>query len=76
MQFGCFVQLEGVAGRVEGLVHISEVRCYTVSCCSRPTGTAPYSLVSICDDLMITPAAAAFRFRIYSSRLLKCLLLF
>eukprot|EP00117_Sycon_ciliatum_P004752 scpid32124/ scgid8988/ ATP-dependent RNA helicase DHX8; DEAH box protein 8; RNA helicase HRH1 len=26
MQFGCFVQLEGLANRVEGLVHISEIR--------------------------------------------------
>ena len=25
MQFGCFVQLEGVRGRYEGLVHISRV---------------------------------------------------
>ena len=26
MQFGCFVQLEGVRGRHEGLVHISQLR--------------------------------------------------
>ena len=26
MQFGCFVLLEGIAGRKEGLVHISELR--------------------------------------------------
>lgn len=26
MQFGCFVQLEGVRGRFEGLVHISQLR--------------------------------------------------
>ena len=26
MQFGCFVQLEGVRGRCEGLVHISQLR--------------------------------------------------
>ena len=25
MQFGCFVQLEGLRGRHEGLVHISQV---------------------------------------------------
>ena len=25
MQFGCFVQLEGVRGRHEGLVHVSQV---------------------------------------------------
>ena len=25
MQFGCFVQLEGLRGKNEGLVHISEV---------------------------------------------------
>ena len=25
MQFGCFVQLEGVRGKHEGLVHISQV---------------------------------------------------
>ena len=28
MQFGCFVQLEGLRGRHEGLVHISQVSCY------------------------------------------------
>lgn len=39
MQFGCFVQLEGVRGRYEGLVHISRVsgpRSHVVSvlrCC-------------------------------------------
>lgn len=27
MAFGCFVQLEGLRGRHEGLVHVSEV-CY------------------------------------------------
>ena len=26
MQFGCFVQLEGLRGRHEGLVHVSQVR--------------------------------------------------
>lgn len=26
MNFGCFVQLEGVRGRHEGLVHISQLR--------------------------------------------------
>ena len=26
MQFGCFVQLEGLSKRYEGLVHISELR--------------------------------------------------
>ncbi len=26
MQFGCFVQLDGVRGRHEGLVHISNLR--------------------------------------------------
>ena len=26
MQFGCFVQLEGVRGRHEGLVHLSQLR--------------------------------------------------
>ena len=26
MQFGCFVQLEGVRGKFEGLVHISQLR--------------------------------------------------
>ena len=26
MQFGCFVQLEGVRGRHDGLVHISQLR--------------------------------------------------
>lgn len=26
MQFGCFVQLEGVRGRHEGLVHVSQLR--------------------------------------------------
>ena len=26
MQFGCFVQLEGVRGQCEGLVHISQLR--------------------------------------------------
>ena len=28
MQFGCFVQLEGVRGRHEGLVHVSQVNDY------------------------------------------------
>ena len=28
MQFGCFVQLEGLRGRNEGLVHISEVHTH------------------------------------------------
>ena len=26
MQFGCFVQLEGVRGKFEGLVHVSQLR--------------------------------------------------
>ena len=26
MQFGCFVQLEGLRGRHEGLVHVSQVK--------------------------------------------------
>ena len=30
MQFGCFVQLEGVRGRHEGLVHISEMSAHHV----------------------------------------------
>ena len=35
MQFGCFVQLEGLRGKNEGLAHISEVGftmlCYTLT---------------------------------------------
>ena len=40
MQFGCFVQLEGLRGRHEGLVHISQVMLlivglwYTITFCS------------------------------------------
>ena len=40
MQFGCFVQLEGLRGRHEGLVHISQVMpliveiWYTITFCS------------------------------------------
>ena len=30
MQFGCFVQLEGLRGRHEGLVHISQVKLLIV----------------------------------------------
>jgi len=30
MQFGCFVQLEGLRGRHEGLVHISQVKVLIV----------------------------------------------
>lgn len=26
MQFGCFVQVEGVRGKFEGLVHVSQLR--------------------------------------------------
>ena len=31
MQFGCFVQLEGLRGKNEGLAHISEVE-FTILC--------------------------------------------
>ena len=34
MQFGCFVQLEGLRGRHEGLVHESEVNSFTTYCTS------------------------------------------
>ena len=38
MQFGCFVQLEGVRGRYEGLVHISRV-------------SGPWSHITLFSDL-------------------------
>lgn len=34
MQFGCFVQLEGLRGRHEGLVHVSQVKVYIVITCN------------------------------------------